>query len=160
MNIFRIPALWLLSMSWHLWCIATLRPDFRRLGDTVVTFISFFALFCLASWLRWGVLGDVGAIGVLGTITFWTITLLLVSERTQRASTLFFSLLGCSAVVDFLASAVQMLGYGDFVSRSFWFLVEVALMLGAYAHFRAMPREVQASGYRRKTVAEPVETSA
>ena len=160
MNILPLPILWLLSMGWHLWCVATLRPDFRRLGDTAVTFSSFFALFCLASWTRWGALGGHTAFEVLATIVVWTITLLLVAERTHRASTLFFTLLGSSAVVDFMASAMQVLGYGDFVSRSFWFLVEVALMLGAYAHFRAMPAEVQASGYRRKTVAEQVESRA
>lgn len=53
LSLAKSAALWVGSISWHLWRIATLRPAFSQLRNSWFSLLSFTLVFALAGSLRW-----------------------------------------------------------------------------------------------------------
>lgn len=142
-------ALWTVSMAWHLWRIATLRPSYEHLSDDGKTLGSFAAVYVVAGVVRHAIFGPTDVFGALGSLALHSLLLLILFERSDRASTLVAACLGASALFDMLIVALS--GVAPVLSETYLvFYIEIAFMLVLRHKFLQQPAHVQARAYNRK----------
>lgn len=163
----KIAFTWSLSMLWHLWRIATGRPDFHSISDTHITRNSFVLVFVAVSILRWEL--DRGQDWL-----FWLVNtaghagvLVFLSDKQGRSDSLLLSFMGAASVVSILAILTVALGivptthswaFNDWLPRSWAFDgLEVCLLLVCWWRFNQLPPEQQAAGFGADRI-EPSES--
>lgn len=146
---------WTASMLWHLWRVATGRPNYAALADTGFTVASFLLVFTAGVVLRWAVLAERDAMVVATT---WLMTLTLAKivgmRRRDQNSSLFCVILASSTIVDLLACGVALVAQDMSLTVSPVYLaLELALYLALYLRsikvFAELPDSVRAAGYGR-----------
>jgi len=139
-----------LSMGWHLGRIACCAPAYRKLSDTYRTFWAFAAIYLLAGLLRHCLVGSDPVLATALKLIAYSSILCLLFKRSNRSIALVAALLGCSTVVDLLASAGALFGVVE--SSAFWGPVEMVLVIAAVVQFHRAPIEVQQKRYGRLEV--------
>jgi hypothetical protein len=142
-------AVWVASMGFHLWRIATLRPYFAGIADTGLSLGSFFTVFVLAAAARWYGIGDVGLERAACNILQSLGVIMLLSVRKRHSDSFFCALLGSSAIVDLLVCAMSLVGAIEEPRGNIFMVLEVCLYFNCYWAFNREPVEVRRSGYRR-----------
>ncbi|MDO9099659.1 MAG: hypothetical protein Q7V53_02795 [Caldisericota bacterium] len=145
----RVAAVWALAMVWHLWRIATVRPAFAYMADDQRTVASFASVFVVAGLLRHWIFGPADFFGAVGTLALNVLMLLILFERSNRASTLVAACMGVSALSDMLVIALEQSGLVPGVGKVHgMFYAEVGFMLIQRHVFLRQPAAVRARGYK------------
>lgn len=100
--------LFIAAIGWHLYLIATLRPQFSKLSDTRSTVGSFFLVFLVSGLVRWSMLDKWPVSDVFIGMLFHALILWAIFKRPSISSALVVSMLGASAAVDLIAIALNL----------------------------------------------------
>ena len=149
MTFFRTCGLWVGSMAFHLWRIATLQPYYIGIADTGFSNASFFAVFVLAAAARWYGFAAAGLEGTTSNILQSMGLLMLISLRRHQSDSLFCALMASSAIVDLLVCAAMLTGATDAPRGTFFQVLELGLYFNCIWTFKRAPVEVRRSGYKR-----------
>jgi hypothetical protein len=148
-SLLTLIGLWLATMSWHLARIAIIRPAYVRMGDTAPLVASFAVVYVTGGWLRWSVVGDIPVPVMLLSLLLQASLIFLCVERPNRSSSLGATLMGVSAVFDFVIATMV---YVEIIPLRYWlyFPLEITWMVLCAVRFFSSPESVQDRGYKPK----------
>lgn len=153
-KIAKLSLQWCLSMSWHLYRIATFRPAFSFIADKKLSVVSFGAVFWLASVIRFAVVGQGGVHYATINCMLYFFWLCVLLERRERSSSLLCTALGLSAVIDMSAVALHLAhlwpsAVSTYKASTVAFVGELAAISVLRWRFFKAPAVVQLVGYGR-----------
>lgn len=100
--------LFIAAIGWHLYLIATLRPQFSKLSDKASTVGSFFLVYLMSGMVRWSILEDRPTVNVFIGLLVHALILWAAFKRPLISSSLVTSMLGASATIDLIAIALHL----------------------------------------------------
>jgi hypothetical protein len=140
-NLLALPIRWLMSLVWHLFMVAALRPQVARVGDSLFTFLSFALPFYVMGVLRWHVYGRAGLAYCLVNLTAAILVFRILNLWAPLRLVTFY--LAISVVVDFVAIALLQGGVPfETLSWPWTQIAEVLMVLHVYRTWRKLPQAV------------------
>lgn len=156
-------SMWAGSMAWHLWRIATGRPEYTRLSDTKFMLWSFIGVYFFAGVLRWtygtthvnAIAISAALVGNLTVLILYAVLLRLALTHKKMSKVLFAVALGVSAAVDFVVVALlAIFGSGGALTGISFYSNLFTIVMTAYIIFRffRLPSSMKAAGFKARAL--------
>lgn len=153
----RYVMLWCAAMTWHLYRIATLRPAYRHLGDTLSSLISFSLVYCLSFFVLERVRNEVLYPGSAPNVIMellllamgYAVRYMLFRGSGSRAG--LMAALGAATVANLLSALALASGLATATSAMMSVGLELVLCTAALYQFHRLPPEIRVTNYRAKS---------